>query len=132
MYLSIVTDHQTIRYLDSMRNSNPRLTRWVLALQPFRSPPRKMLTVCHGKHGLKKLSKKIQPTASQPVGGGNPPPNKQAGIATIATTTPLEACVATTTPKKPALQRHDCARGPIRPCREICIYSQTSLIRTPH
>ena len=37
----IVTDHQALQYLDSMRNSNPRLIRWALALQPF------MFTVKH-------------------------------------------------------------------------------------
>ena len=31
----IVTDHRALQYLSTMRNSNPRLTRWALALQPF-------------------------------------------------------------------------------------------------
>ena len=31
----IQTDHQALRYLDRMQNSNGRLTRWSLAIQPF-------------------------------------------------------------------------------------------------
>ena len=31
----IVTDHQALKYLNTMKNSNPRLTRWALAIQPF-------------------------------------------------------------------------------------------------
>ena len=31
----IIIDHRALQYLNTMRNSNPRLTRWALALQPF-------------------------------------------------------------------------------------------------
>jgi transposase InsO family protein len=31
----IVTDHRALQYLNTMKNSNPRLTRWALAIQPF-------------------------------------------------------------------------------------------------
>ena len=31
----VQTDHQALRYLDRMQNSNGRLTRWSLAIQPF-------------------------------------------------------------------------------------------------
>lgn len=32
---TIVTDHRALKFLGSMQNSNPRLTRWALALQQF-------------------------------------------------------------------------------------------------
>ena len=32
---SIVTDHRALQFLSTMKNSNPRLTRWALAVQPF-------------------------------------------------------------------------------------------------
>ncbi len=31
----ITTDHRALKYLNTLKNSNPRLTRWSLALQPF-------------------------------------------------------------------------------------------------
>ena len=31
----IITDHRALKYLNTMKNSNPRLTRWSLAIQPF-------------------------------------------------------------------------------------------------
>ena len=32
---TISTDHQALKYLQNMKNSNSRLTRWALAIQPF-------------------------------------------------------------------------------------------------
>ena len=32
---TIVTDHRALKYLQEMKNANPRLTRWALAIQPF-------------------------------------------------------------------------------------------------
>ncbi len=32
---TICTDHQALKFLQSMKNSNSRLTRWALAIQPF-------------------------------------------------------------------------------------------------
>lgn len=32
---SLVTDHAPLQWLHQMKESNPRLTRWYLALQPF-------------------------------------------------------------------------------------------------
>ena len=32
---TIVTDHRALQYLHTMHNSNARLTRWTLAMQPF-------------------------------------------------------------------------------------------------
>ena len=84
----IVTDHQALQYLDSMRNSNPRLMRWALALQPF------MFTVKH-RPGVQNgnadgLSRQAWTQDNQPdhhcfaaeEGGGKcweSPPNKPAG-----------------------------------------------------
>ena len=34
-HFEIVTDHRALQYLQSMKNANPRLTRWALAVQPF-------------------------------------------------------------------------------------------------
>ena len=31
----IVTDHRSLEWLDRLKETNPRLTRWSLALQPF-------------------------------------------------------------------------------------------------
>ena len=31
----IVTDHRSLEWLDELKETNPRLTRWSLALQPF-------------------------------------------------------------------------------------------------
>jgi len=32
---TIITDHKALKYLQTMQNANPRLTRWALATQPF-------------------------------------------------------------------------------------------------
>jgi phospholipid-translocating ATPase len=34
-HFTVLTDHQALQYLATMRNSNGRLSRWVLSLQPF-------------------------------------------------------------------------------------------------
>ena len=34
-HFKIVTDHRALQYLQTMKNANPRLTRWALAIQPF-------------------------------------------------------------------------------------------------
>ena len=34
-HFSVVTYHRALRYLEKMKNSNPRLTRWALAVQPY-------------------------------------------------------------------------------------------------
>ena len=34
-HFEIVTDHRALQYLQSMKNANPRLTCWALAVQPF-------------------------------------------------------------------------------------------------
>lgn len=31
----VITDHRALKYLQTMQNANPRLTRWALAIQPF-------------------------------------------------------------------------------------------------
>ena len=31
----VITDHKSLLYLDKMKNSSSRLTRWALTLQPF-------------------------------------------------------------------------------------------------
>ena len=31
----VITDHKALKYLHTMKNANPRLTRWALAIQPF-------------------------------------------------------------------------------------------------
>ena len=31
----VITDHRSLLYLDKMKNSSSRLTRWALTLQPF-------------------------------------------------------------------------------------------------
>jgi phospholipid-translocating ATPase len=34
-HFTVLTDHQALQYLATMRNSNGRLSRWALSLQPF-------------------------------------------------------------------------------------------------
>ena len=39
---TIQTDHRALQWLDCLKDSNPRLARWSLALQPYQ------FTVVHG------------------------------------------------------------------------------------
>ena len=57
----IQTDHRSLFWLDRLKNSNSRLTRWSLALQPFQS---------HRSENADALSRAATTTVLPEKGGG--------------------------------------------------------------
>ena len=47
-HFKVVTDHRSLLYLDKMKDSKARLTRWALSLQPYRYEIVHRAGVSHG------------------------------------------------------------------------------------